>query len=538
MFHVKQWRNMLKLKERYPVEITGYTSDGEGVARIDGEVIFIPGVIAGEKCVIRIVNIGKTAAHGVLETLTEPSPHRVVPDCPYFGRCGGCNFRHMDYDEELRLKRRRVRDALERIGGSSVPELEITGAAVQNGYRNKVQFPVAQQKGRAVAGFYRARTHEVIPADGCRLQPECAERLKKAVTDWMRENRIPAYDEKTHTGCVRHIYLRLGFVSGQALCCVVLNAKKTPQPAALVEAILREVPQTAGIVVSYNEKRGNTILGDRFETLYGSDTIEDTLCGLRFRLSARSFYQVNHDQAERLYDAAVRLAGLTEKDSVLDLYCGAGTITLCLARHAGKAYGVEIIDAAIRDARENAARNGLENTEFFCADAGEAALEFARRSVKLDVIVVDPPRKGVSRDVIAAMLEMAPKRIVYVSCDPATLARDVKLLREGGYALTHAEAFDLFPRCAHIETVCLLSKLNAKQHIEVDIQMDELDLTDAEKKATYGEIKEYVLEHTGLKVSSLYIAQVKQKCGIIERENYNKPKTKVRGGKTTPMPAR
>ena len=299
---------MLKLNERYPVEITGYTSDGEGVARIDGEVIFIPGVIAGEKCVIRIVNIGKTAAHGVLETLTEPSPHRVEPDCPYFGRCGGCDFRHLDYDEERRLKRRRVRDALERIGGCSVPELEITGAAVQNGYRNKVQFPVAQQKGRAVAGFYRARTHEVIPADGCRLQPDCAERLKKAVTDWMRENRVPAYDEKTHTGCVRHIYLRLGFVSGQALCCVVLNAKKTPQPAALVEAILREVPQTAGIVVSYNEKRGNTILGDRFETLYGSDTIEDTLCGLRFRLSARSFYQVNHDQAERLYDAAVRLA--------------------------------------------------------------------------------------------------------------------------------------------------------------------------------------------------------------------------------------
>ena len=495
------------------------------MARIDGEVIFIPGVIAGEKCVIRIVNIGKTAAHGVLETLTEPSPHRVEPDCPYFGRCGGCNFRHMDYDEELRLKRQRVRDALERIGGCSVPELEITGAAVQNGYRNKVQFPVAQQKCRAVAGFYRARTHEVIPADGCKLQPECAERLKKAVTDWMRENRVPAYDEKTHTGCVRHIYLRLGFVSGQALCCVVLNAKKTPQPAALVEAILREVPQTAGIVVSYNVKRGNTILGDRFETLYGSDTIEDTLCGLRFRLSARSFYQVNHDQAGRLYDAAVRLTGLTEKDSVLDLYCGAGTITLCLARHAGKAYGVEIIDAAIRDARENAARNGLENTEFFCADAGEAALEFARRGVKLDVIVVDPPRKGVSRDVIAAMLEMAPKRIVYVSCDPATLARDVKLLREGGYALTHAEAFDLFPRCAHVETVCLLSKLNTKQYIEVELNLDELDLTAAESKATYEEIKAYVLEHTGLKVSSLYIAQVKQKHGIIERENYNKPKS-------------
>lgn len=290
----------------------------------------------------------------------------------------------------------------------------------------------------------------------------------------------------------------------------------------MVEAILREVPQTAGIVVSYNEKRGNTILGDRFETLYGSDTIEDTLCGLRFRLSARSFYQVNHDQAERLYDAAVRLAGLTEKDSVLDLYCGAGTITLCLARHAGKAYGVEIIDAAIRDARENAARNGLENTEFFCADAGEAALEFARRGVKLDVIVVDPPRKGVSRDVIAAMLEMAPKRIVYVSCDPATLARDVKLLREGGYALTHAEAFDLFPRCAHIETVVLLSKgeIDSKK-VRVEFSLENMDMSGFQKGATYPQIKEYVQEHSGLKVSSLYISQVKRKCGLDVGQNYN-----------------
>lgn len=449
----------MKENDRLTVTVTGYTSDGEGVARADGQVIFIPRAIAGETCRIRIVNVGRSAAHGVIESVEKPSPHRIRPDCPYFGQCGGCDFRHMDYEEELSLKRRRVLDAFARIGGITLPELTITGADTLDGYRNKVQFPVGTRKGAPVAGFFRARTHEVIPADGCKLQPDCAERLKCAVLAWMQAHRIAAYDEKTHTGLVRHIYLRLGAVSGQALCCVVLNAKKTPHPEALVRAVREAVPEAVSIVANYNETRGNSILGAHEEVLYGSGTIEDTLCGLRYRLSPRSFYQINHDQAERLYAAAVRLADLGREESVLDLYCGAGTITLCLAREAGRAYGVEVVDAAIRDARENAARNGIENVEFFCADAGEAAQEFARRGVKLDAIVVDPPRKGVSRDVIDAMLRMAPKRIVYVSCDPATLARDVKLLSEGGYALRHAEAFDLFPRCAHVETACLLSKL-------------------------------------------------------------------------------
>lgn len=468
----------MKNNERYSVTITGYTSDGEGVARIDGAVVFVPGAIAGEQCRVRIVNVGRTAAHAVIESVEQPSTHRITPDCPYFGQCGGCDFRHMDYTEELSLKRQRVADALERIGGISVPELFITGAEMQDGYRSKVQFPVGTKHGSPVAGFYRARTHDVISAQSCRLQPECAERLKKAVLGWMERFHIPAYDEKTHTGLVRHIYLRYGFQSGQALCCVVLNAQKTPHGEELRRAILDAVPETAGIVVSFNDRRGNTILGSREEVLYGTGRIEDTLCGLRFQLSARSFYQIHHNQAEKLYAAAVRLAGLTKDSRVLDLYCGAGTITLCLAREAGKAYGVEVVDAAIADAKKNAVRNSIENVEFFCADAGQAAQEFARRGETLDVIVVDPPRKGVSADVIDAMLCMSPERIVYVSCDPATLARDVKLLCAGGYRLQHAECFDLFPRCAHVETVCLLSKLNAKQHIEINLDMDELDLTD------------------------------------------------------------
>ena len=449
---------MLKNNGIYTLDITGYTSDGEGVGRIDGQVVFVPRTIAGERCRVRIVNIGKTAAHGVLEAVERPSPHRQGPDCEYFAQCGGCDFRHMDYDEELSLKRRRVLDALTRIGGFSIDTLPVHGAPEQNGYRNKVQYPVAQENGRAEAGFFRARTHQVIPIETCRIQPVCADRLRRAVLDWMTEFRIPAYDEKTHTGMIRHIYLRKGFVSGQALCCVVANCKTLPRRQELTRRVLDAVPETKSLVVSYHEKRGNTILGDRFENLYGEGWIEDTLCGLTFRLSARSFYQINHDQAERLYEKAAELAALGGTDSVLDLYCGTGTITLCLARQAAKAWGVEIIADAIRDAKENARRNQIENVEFFCADASAAAAEFAARGERPDVIVVDPPRKGVSRDVVDAMLAMSPKRIVYVSCDPATLARDLRLLCAGGYQLQTAEAFDLFPRCAHVETVALLTR--------------------------------------------------------------------------------
>ena len=382
-----------------------------------------------------------------------------------------------------------------------------------------------EQDGRPVAGFFSGKTHRVIPVRHCRIQPDCADAIRGAVLAWMEQYHIRAYDEQTHTGYIRHIYIRFGAESGQILVCIVANCAQLPKKKQLVAALLAAEPGITTIVFSPNTKKGNTVLGTEFHPLYGDGTITDTLCGLQFRLSAPAFYQVNHAQAERLYEKAVQLAGLTGNETVLDLYCGTGTITLCLARHAKKAIGVEIVPQAIEDAKFNAAQNGMENAEFFCMDAGQAAKMLADRRTRPDVIVVDPPRKGVSSDVIEAISAMAPQRVVYVSCDPATLARDLKLLTAAGYTLQTAEAFDLFPRCAHVETICLLSKLNAKQHIEINLDMDELDLTDAEKKATYQEIKDYVLEHSGLKVSSLYIAQVKQKCGIIERENYNKPKS-------------
>ncbi len=448
----------MKTNDVLELTVTGYTSDGEGVARADGEVVFIPGAIAGETVRARIVNVGKTCAHGEILQVLQPSGHRVQPACPDFPDCGGCDFWHMDYEEECRLKQQRVIDALTRIGGVAITELPMHGAKCCEGYRNKVQFPVAMQNGSPAAGFFRARTHEVICVKDCRIQPSCAGRVRAAVLDWMRQYSIRAYDERAHTGYIRHIYLRVGEATGQLLVCVVANCEALPKKKQLCQTLLAAEPQITSIVVSYNTRKGNTVLGTREEVLYGPGYMEDELLGLRLRLSARSFYQVNHDQAERLYEKALEFAALDKTQTALDLYCGTGTITLCLARQAGRAIGVEIVDAAIADAKQNAARNGLTNTEFFCADASEAAKRLASEGTRPDVIVVDPPRKGVSMDVVDAMAEMSPARIVYVSCDPATLARDVKLLAQRGYALKRAEAFDLFPRCAHVETVCLLSK--------------------------------------------------------------------------------
>lgn len=507
------------------VSIETATIDGSGVARVDGQVVFVPGALPGERCSVRIAHVGRSAVFAQLLSVLTPSVHRVEPDCPYFPLCGGCALRHMDYEQELALKQAHVQSCLTRIGGQTISALPITGAAQTDGYRNKVQFPVQEQEGRPVAGFFSGKTHRVIPVRHCRIQPDCADAIRGAVLAWMEQYHIRAYDEQTHTGYIRHIYIRFGAESGQILVCIVANCAQLPKKKQLVAALLAAEPGITTIVFSPNTKKGNTVLGTEFHPLYGDGTITDTLCGLQFRLSAPAFYQVNHAQAERLYEKAVQLAGLTGNETVLDLYCGTGTITLCLARHAKKAIGVEIVPQAIEDAKFNAAQNGMENAEFFCMDAGQAAKMLADRRTRPDVIVVDPPRKGVSADVIEAISAMAPQRIVYVSCDPATLARDLKLLTAAGYTLQTAEAFDLFPRCAHVETVCLLSKLQSKEHIEIEVAMDEMDLTSSESKATYEEIREYVFEHTGLKVSHLYIAQVKQKYGIIERENYNKPKS-------------
>ena len=493
------------------VSIETATIDGSGVARVDGQVVFVPGALPGERCSVRIAHVGRSAVFAQLLSVLTPSAHRVEPDCPYFSLCGGCALRHMDYEQELALKQAHVQSCLTRIGGQTISALPITGAAQTDGYRNKVQFPVQEQDGRPVAGFFSGKTHRVIPVRHCRIQPDCADAIRGAVLAWMEQYHLRAYDEQTHTGYIRHIYIRFGAESGQILVCIVANCAQLPKKKQLVAALLAAEPDITTIVFSPNTKKGNTVLGTEFHPLYGDGTITDTLCGLQFRLSAPAFYQVNHAQAERLYEKAVQLTGLTGNETVLDLYCGTGTITLCLARHAKKAIGVEIVPQAIEDAKFNAAQNGMENAEFFCMDAGQAAKMLADRRIRPDVIVVDPPRKGVSADVIEAISAMAPQRVVYVSCDPATLARDLKLLTAAGYTLQTAEAFDLFPRCAHVETVVLLSRETNPLTIEVRM---EVETGEVKEHPTYKRIQEYVQEKYGFKVHTAYIAEVKRMVGL------------------------
>ena len=511
----------LQKNQLHTVTITGYSEEGLGVARIDGRVIFVHGGVRGETCSIRILKVLKSVAFARVEEIMESSPGRQVPDCPHYPACGGCDFRHLTYEEELEAKRQRVEDALRRIGGADVTVTEILASPQTEGYRNKSQFPVSPE---GLAGFYRARTHQVIPATDCLLQSPQAGAIARAVEDYLRENGVAAYDEERHEGLLRHIFVRTN-ANGQALVCLIVNGDRLPREEDLIRRVRGACPDTVGVVLSANTRRTNVVLGDRYRTLWGQDYLEDTLCGITFRLAIPAFYQVNRRQAERLYEKALELAELTGEETVLDLYCGAGTITLVMARKAKRAIGAEIVPEAVENARENALRNGITNAEFFCGDAAAVAEKLAAEKLRPDVVVVDPPRKGLEESVIGSIADMAPQRVVYVSCDPGTLARDVKRFRERGYTLQKAVAADLFPRTKHVETVVLLSKLNTKQHIEVELNLDELDLTSAESKATYEEIKAYVLEHTGLKVSHLYIAQVKQKYGIIERENYNKPKS-------------
>ena len=510
---------MLTKNQVYTAEIVDYTSEGQGVAKIEGCAVFVPNAIAGEVCEIRIEKAQKTWAAGKIVKIIERSPHRINRACPVAKLCGGCDFHHMDYEEESRLKMERVRTCLNRMAGENLESIPMHPAPDTTCYRNKAQYPVSVHKNRAFAGFFKAGTHQVIENDRCLILPKEADQVKELVIDWMNQYRITVYDEATHKGLIRHIYVRRGAVSGQVLVCLVANGRKLNRIPELI-ALLKAVPGFATLVLSVNTRPGNAILGDEFITLYGNGWIEDTLCGLTFRLSPRSFYQINHDQTEKLYAAAIEAAAITREDTVLDLYCGVGPITLAMSRAAGKVIGVEVIPQAVEDAKDNAKRNGIENAEFLCADAGAAALELEKQGVKADVVVVDPPRKGLNADAIEAIARFAPRRLVYVSCDPATLARDVALLKEKGFKLQNAQAFDLFPRCAHVETVVTLSKL-ADTHIELEIDPLELETVVDRVSPTYSQIKEYVVEHYGFKVSTLYIAQVKRKLGLPLRENYN-----------------
>ena len=445
----------LEKNQLHTVTITGYSAEGMGIARVNSQVVFVHGAVRGEECVIRILKVLKNIAFARVEEILHPADGRQEPDCPHYPACGGCDFRHLTYKEELEAKRIRVQDALQRIGGADIAVTEILGSEETVHYRNKSQFPVSSQ---GKAGFYRARSHDVIPTTECLLQSPQSGKIAKAVEEYLREFSVPAYDEKKHQGLLRHIYVRTNR-EGQALVCLVVNGSKLPREQELVEYIRAACPETVGVVLNVNTRDTNVILGDSYRTLWGEDTLMDTLCGLSFCLSVPSFYQVNRPQAERLYGKAVELAGLTGGETVLDLYCGAGTITLVMAQKAGRVIGAEIVPEAIENARENAVRNGVKNAEFFCGDAGDIAAKLAEEKLRPDVVVVDPPRKGLGEDVIAAIRTMSPDRVVYVSCDSGTLGRDVKRFAELGYRLETATAVDMFPRTCHVETVALLQRV-------------------------------------------------------------------------------
>ena len=452
----------MKEQDILTLTIEGYTSQGLGVGRAEGRAVFVRGAIAGETVEARLDKVGRNGVWATVRRIVSPSPHRVAPACPQFGTCGGCVFWHMDYEEELRAKAQRVTDALRRIGGQEVETLPIHGAPELLGYRNKAQFPVGWQKGRAVAGFYRQKTHRVVPVTHCAIQPEQAARAAKAVVDWMNRYGVSVYNEKTGRGLVRHIHIRRAMATNQTMVCLVVNGETIPHAQELTAALIRSEPSVTSLCLNVNQKPGNVVLGDRFVPLYGPLWVEDELCGFTLRISPASFYQVNAVQAQRLYDRAAKLAGLTRQDVVLELYCGIGAITLALSRQAGRVIGVEIVADAVADAKENARRNVVQNVEFFQGDAGTVAAQMAQAGIRPTVMVVDPPRKGVDRQVIEAVAAMAPAKLVYISCDPATLARDLALLEEKGYCLHAAEAFDLFPRTAHVETVCLMSRVEGK----------------------------------------------------------------------------
>ena len=513
----------LAKNQEHTVTIEGYGEGGMGVARIDGRVVFVHGALRGEKCRVLILKTLKSVAFAKVLEVLESSEARIKPDCPYFPRCGGCTYRHIRYEEELRLKKQRVQDNLSRIGGSDVTVEEILGAQDTLRYRNKAQYPVSKD---GAVGFYRARTHEVIECEHCLLVKPEADAAAEALREYMQSCRVAGYDEKTGRGLVRHLYIRSN-AAGESLICVLVNGDKLPKEDRLVTLLRDACPKCTGIVLGTNTKKGNVILGDRYRTLWGSDRLEDTLCGKTFRLSVPSFYQVNRVQAERLYAKAIEFAGLTGQETVLDLYCGAGTITLALSDHAKKVLGAEIVPEAIDDARENAARNGVKNAEFFCGDASDVAKKLARENLSPDVITVDPPRKGLAADVVESIAEMQPGRVVYVSCDSATMARDVKRLADLGYTAQRACAVDMFPRADHVETVVLLSHKKADSYIHIDVEFGEgegkipvdsiakrAEAYKPKEKVTYKMIKEYIEAKYGFKVHTAYIAEVKRNLGL------------------------
>ncbi len=516
---------LLKKNEEIRLKITTLTSQGSGLGRFEDMAVFVDGAAVGDDLLVHIIKVKKNYAVGIIKKIYSPSSDRIEPDCPVYSKCGGCAYRHISYDAELEVKKQSVTDAMERIGSVGFGAEDILSIENPERYRNKVQLPLGLDRdGRVIAGFYSRRSHRIAECEDCMLQMEQFAPIVSAVRRYIHQTTATVYSEETGKGLLRHIYLRRGAKSGEIMVCLVVNGDSIPKKNLLIDTLTQTDENIKSIVLNINKQDTNVVLGDECVTLWGRDYIEDELCGLKFRISPLSFYQVNPEGTELLYRKAAEYASLKGGEVLLDLYCGTGTIGLTMADKAKQLIGVEIIPQAIENAKENARNNSITNARFICDDASGAAKTLYEEGIRPDVIVLDPPRKGCSEDVIKTVVQMNPDRVVYVSCDPATLARDCKIFASLGYETEKYTAVDMFPRTVHVETVVLLSQRRPDTHIDIKLDLSELDITAAETKATYQEIKDYVFEKHGLKVSTLYISQVKAKCGITERENYNKGK--------------
>lgn len=448
----------IKKNDRIRLEITGMTAEGSGVGHVDGMAIFAANTVVGDVITAHIIKVKKNYAVARVHQVVTPSADRIKPDCDVFNQCGGCAYRHISYEAECKIKEQRVRDAFERIGGLDVELLPILSAENTNQYRNKAQYPVGEERGKTKIGFFAPRSHRIVDCRSCLLQPDSFTAALRAFDKWIKDEKVSLYDEVTHKGLLRHIYLREAMATGEVMACAVVNGDSIPKYEHLVGDLLKEVPNLKSLVLNINKEKTNVILGRECKTLWGDSFITDELCGCKFRISPLSFYQVNRVQAEILYNKAAEYADLKGNETLLDLYCGTGTIGLTMAKKVKNLIGVEVIPQAIEDAKINAELNNITNARFICDDASGAALRLADEGIRPDVIILDPPRKGCDETVIKTVAEMSPERIVYVSCDPATLARDCARFKELGYNVQEAVPVDLFPRTVHVETVCWLCK--------------------------------------------------------------------------------
>ncbi len=519
--------------------ITDIGTNGEGIGRVDGYTLFIKDAIIGDEVEAKIIKAKKNYGYARLMNIITPSKDRLEPVCPVARQCGGCQIQEMDYQAQLRFKQELVKNNIERIGHiSDYQMMPVIGMDEPFHYRNKAQYPVGMDKdGNIVMGFFAGRTHHIIDNTDCALGAKINSRILGIIKEYMQDNKIKPYDEDKHAGTVRHILIRNGYHTDQIMVCLVINAESIKNSDDLVKR-LKDIDGMTSIMININRNKTNVILGDTCKTLWGKSYIEDYICDIRYQISPLSFYQVNPKQTEKLYSKALEYAGLTGNETVWDLYCGIGTISLFMAAKARKIYGVEIVPQAIEDAKNNARLNNIDNAEFFVGKAEEVVPAFyeelsrkaaagdeeAKRGIHPDVVVVDPPRKGCEETLLETVVKMSPKRMVYVSCDSATLARDLKFMEEHGYKVEKVQAVDQFGNTVHVETVVKLSLKKDTPKIEVTMEPDEESNYTPQEKATYSKIKEYVKEKYGVNVHTSYIAQVKRMCGLDMGENYNKSK--------------